>query len=98
MDLPQRWLPTEPATVTAPTIIPTETPPSSLVICIAEEPLTLYAYGSDSKSMWSVLEAIYDGPIDSVNFTAQPVILNGCPFENGSASYTEVVAKRVIWC
>lgn len=87
-------VPTEPATVTAPTIIPTETPPSSLVICIAEEPLTLYAYGSDSKSMWSVLEAIYDGPIDSVNFTAQPVILNGLPnFENGSASYTEVVAK-----
>lgn len=86
--------PTQLATVSLPTLTPTEAPPTSLVICVAEEPLTLYAYGSDNRSMWSVLEAIYDGPIDSVNFTAQPVILNGLPnLENGSASYSQVPVK-----
>ena len=72
------------ATVALPTLVPTELPPDSLVICTAQEPLTLYPYGSDNWSMWSVLEAIYDGPIDMVNFTPQPIILQQIPsYENG---------------
>jgi len=68
------------------TVTPTVVPARSLVICLGEEPLTLYPYGSDSRSMWGVLEAIYDGPIDTVNFESQPVILSDLPtLENGGA-------------
>ncbi|PKN87687.1 MAG: hypothetical protein CVU46_03575 [Chloroflexi bacterium HGW-Chloroflexi-8] len=68
------------------TTTPTLEPPRSMVICLGDEPLTLYPYGSDSRAMWSVLEAIYDGPIDTVNFESQPVILKDLPtLENGGA-------------
>jgi peptide/nickel transport system substrate-binding protein len=41
--------------------------------------------------MWSVLEAIYDGPIDTVGFESQPVILKNIPdFDNGGAILSEV--------
>ncbi len=70
--------PETPAVVVA-TTKPTPEPPKSLVICIGEEPQTLYAYGGNSKGMWSILEAIYDGPIDTVNFMPEPVILEKIP-------------------
>jgi peptide/nickel transport system substrate-binding protein len=75
-------LPTDiPATPTA-----TPEPARSLIVCVGEEPLTLYPYGSDSRSMWSILEAIYDGPIDTLNFESQAVILKEIPsLENGAA-------------
>ena len=69
-----------------PTDIPTPEPPSSLIICIGDEPLTLYPYGGNSRGMWSILEAIYDGPIDSVDFAYEPVILEKIPdYESGDA-------------
>jgi len=74
------------ATEISSTTTPTIEPLRSLVICLGEEPLTLYPYGSDSRAMWGVLEAIYDGPIDTVNFESQPVILKELPsLENGGA-------------
>ncbi|HWQ46103.1 MAG TPA: ABC transporter substrate-binding protein, partial [Longilinea sp.] len=65
----------------------TATPePRLLTICLGQEPSSLYMYGNSSRSMWSVLEALYDGPIDYRNFTAQPVILNSIPsLDNGGA-------------
>ncbi|MBE0684762.1 MAG: hypothetical protein IH585_02055, partial [Anaerolineaceae bacterium] len=72
--------------VVLPTTEPTPEPPKSLVICIGEEPLTLYPYGGNSKGMWSILEAIYDGPIDTVNFMPEPVILEKIPdYDSGDA-------------
>jgi peptide/nickel transport system substrate-binding protein len=35
----------------------------------------LYIYGNSSRGMWSVLEAIYDGPFDTRQSQPQPVIL-----------------------
>jgi peptide/nickel transport system substrate-binding protein len=59
---------------------PTPTPaPRTLVICLGQEPQTLYLYGGSSAAMWSVLEAIYDGPVDTRSYAAQPVILAGLP-------------------
>lgn len=76
------------------TPLPTEVPDRSLVICVADEPQTLYPYGSDNRSMWSVLEAIYDGPIDSVGFEAEPVILQKIPdFSTGDAVLSEITVK-----
>jgi peptide/nickel transport system substrate-binding protein len=59
-------------------------PQKTLVICLGEEPQSLYIYKGSSRAMWSVLEAIYDGPIDTSNFELAPVILENLPtLENG---------------
>lgn len=72
----------------------TETPKKTLVVCVAEEPQSLYFYASASRSMWSVLEAIYDGPIDTVNYEPQPVILTQIPsMENGDVSIGSVAVS-----
>jgi peptide/nickel transport system substrate-binding protein len=57
----------------------TSAPSNTLVVCTQTEPQTLYIYGGSSSSMWSVLEAIYDGPFDTRGFAAQPVILEKIP-------------------
>jgi peptide/nickel transport system substrate-binding protein len=65
-------------------VTPTAIPQKTLVICLGEEPQSLYLYANSSRAMWSVLEAIYDGPIDTMNFLPSPVILNSIPtVENG---------------
>jgi peptide/nickel transport system substrate-binding protein len=63
------------------TSVPTETPvpTRTLTVCLTEEPKTLYAYGDSSRSMWDVLEAIYDGPYDTRSYSTQPVILEKLP-------------------
>ncbi len=69
-----------------PTVAPTPTTKatSKLTVCLGEEPQTLYLYAGSSQAMWSVLEAIYDGPIDTKNNMPVPVILNDLPsLENG---------------
>jgi peptide/nickel transport system substrate-binding protein len=60
---------------------PTATPVPSrlLTICLGEEPQTLYPYGGSSRSMWSVLEAVFDGPIDTIKYEPQSVILEKLP-------------------
>ncbi len=62
--------------VTATAAAPQE---KTLVICEPYEPATLYPYGGSSGSMWSILEAVYDGPIDTRNYAAQPVLLEKLP-------------------
>lgn len=91
-DVSQVASPTPGAVV--PTEIPTPEPPSSLMICVGEEPLTLYPYGSNSRGMWSILEAVYDGPIDTVNFLSEPVILEKIPdYESGDALLESVTVQ-----
>ena len=78
--------PAEPAVTDVPTAVATATheEPDTLTICLGEEPQSLYLYGNSTQAMWSVLEAIYDGPIDIQNNTQVPVILNELPtLENG---------------
>lgn len=89
-----------PQATPTPTIPPaptaTATPaPKVLTVCIGQEPETLYLYGGSSRSMWSVLEGVYDGPVDTVNYEPSPVLLAELPtLENGgvtlrSAAVTE---------
>jgi peptide/nickel transport system substrate-binding protein len=63
------------------TVVPSATPvpPRTLTVCLSEEPQTLYPYGGSSRSMWNVLEAIYDGPFDTRQFSTQAVILEKIP-------------------
>ena len=76
-----------------PTLTPA--PEKNLVICVGQEPKTLYPYAGSSKSMWSVLEAVYDGPFDTRNFSTQPVILSDLPsYENGGVILQAVPVKK----
>lgn len=89
--------------VVTPTPEPTPTPmplDRTLVVCMGQEPDTLYYYaGTNLLAMQSVLEAVYDGPIDNRSFAYQPVILEELPtLTNGSAviEVVEVKAGDVI--
>jgi len=68
-----------PSPTAAPTSTPTPTPPKEFTICQAEEPNTLFIYGGPSRAARNVLEAIYDGPIDTRTYQFQPVILEKIP-------------------
>lgn len=86
-----------PPTPSSPPPTPTVTPlpPRELTICIGQEPQTLYINAASSRAMWSVLEAVYDGPIDRRGFEDQPVILSGLPaFSDGSAVIETVPLQR----
>jgi peptide/nickel transport system substrate-binding protein len=79
------------------TLTPTGTakPPRHLTICMGQEPASLYLYAGSGLAMHTVLESVYDGPIDSVNFTYQPIILQQIPsFENGGATLQPVTVKQ----
>jgi peptide/nickel transport system substrate-binding protein len=48
-------------------------------VCQAEEPNTLFIYGTPSRGARNVLQAIYDGPIDTRTYQFQPVVLEKVP-------------------
>jgi peptide/nickel transport system substrate-binding protein len=79
----------EPAAATS-----TLPPKRTLVVCEGQEPQSLYIYGTSARGMWSILEAVYDGPFDTRNFSAQPVILEDLPsLAGGDAVLTPVEVK-----
>ena len=49
------------------------------VICLGQEPDTLYAYGGSMLVNAHVQQAIWDGPIDARSFSYQPIILEKLP-------------------
>jgi peptide/nickel transport system substrate-binding protein len=80
------------------TIVPTRTPvlsvfdpteepppPKTLVVCLNQEPASLYLYsdaflyGDMEKEANAILNAVYDGPYDLVNYEIKPVILEQIP-------------------
>jgi peptide/nickel transport system substrate-binding protein len=86
-----RFSPSTPAANETPTqpvpVLPTGTPsPRTLTVCLGQEPNTLYPFGGPNAAARSVLASIYDGPIDTVGYEYQPVILAQLPsLENGDA-------------
>ncbi len=66
-------------TVSIPTSTPEPPPPPTLVVCLRQEPDSLYLYAPSNREAESVLAAIYDGPFDIRGFEAQPVILEKMP-------------------
>jgi peptide/nickel transport system substrate-binding protein len=75
---------------------PTPTPaPKTLVVCMAQEPASLYLYSEAMLVKSHVLEAIMDGPIDSRTFAYQPVILEKLPsIKDGDAVVEEVEVQE----
>lgn len=75
-------------------LTPTPAPVRLLTVCLQNEPRSLFLYDAISNSEKSVLEAIYDGPIDIKGFTASPVILKKMPsMADGDASLNSVVVN-----
>jgi peptide/nickel transport system substrate-binding protein len=74
------------------TIVPTTTPQKEMTICLGEEPDSLYLYAQQqSVAMWSILEAVYDGPIDVSSGKYKAVILQKLPtFEDGDLAQTAI--------
>jgi peptide/nickel transport system substrate-binding protein len=59
-----------------------------LKVCTGSEPDSLFPYGSISASTRSILQALYDGPLDYNGFSLAPVILEQIPnLENGEAFF-----------
>jgi len=90
--------PPETVVVTA-TPSPTPTPlppePKVLTVCLAGEPDTLYLYGGSRLAATPhVMEALYDGPIDTVNYTYRPVILLKIPSVADRDVVTRIVRVR----
>lgn len=86
-----------PTAVVTPTSIeetPTPEPSTtSLTVCLGQEPNSLYPFGELNSAAQSVLAAIYDGPIDTISYEYQPVILTQIPsLENGDA---EIIPAEV---
>ena len=80
---PTETLPAPPVDVepdSAPTTIPSPPALRALTICLGHEPNTLYINDNPNPAALSVLEAIYDGPLDSRDYSYQPVILQKIPF------------------
>jgi len=65
----------------APTTTPAATASAAktLVVCQGQEPSSLYLYATREMAAAHVLAAIYDGPIDTVNYAYQPVALERLP-------------------
>ena len=69
---------------------------TTLDVCMEIEPSSLYLYGAGDGGIreW-ILSAVYDGPIDSMSFDYQPVILQRLPsIENGDALLEAIIANE----
>lgn len=76
----------------APTIQPS--PPKTLVVCLGREPRSLYLYANTRPETDTILQAVYDGPIDLRAHQYEPVILASLPsFENGGARVESVIVS-----
>jgi peptide/nickel transport system substrate-binding protein len=85
-----------PVSSTATPIPPTPTPlpPKELTVCLGSEPESLFPYLANSADAELVMQALFDGPIDSVNGESIPVILEKLPsLADGSAYFTPVGVK-----
>ena len=88
----------EPALASVPTATPLSRPLRTLNICLGQEPNTLYINDNPNPAAQSVLEAIYDGPIDSRDYGYQPVILQKIPsFENGDMRFLPIPVEEGDW-
>jgi peptide/nickel transport system substrate-binding protein len=76
-----------------PSITPTPAP-RTLNVCLGGEPNSLYLYGSPNSPARSVLAAIYDGPIDIVEYGYESIILEKVPsLDDGDAQLTPVTVN-----
>jgi peptide/nickel transport system substrate-binding protein len=66
-------------TATAAPVVEEPAAPRTLVVCLGQEPDTLYINGGSMLASSQVWQAIYDGPIDNRSFDYQAIILEKLP-------------------
>jgi peptide/nickel transport system substrate-binding protein len=94
LSLPVTPGPTPSATSSLPH--PTAEPPpaKTLIVCLRQEPTSLYLYADTNREADAVLAAIYDGPVDLRGFQYQPVILKKIPsLKDGDARLESVAVN-----
>jgi peptide/nickel transport system substrate-binding protein len=96
LDIPITIPPQESPTMAI--IEPTPIPPDkTLIVCIQQEPDSLYIYNEDylyggtGREANTILPALYDGPIELLETSIEPVILQDLPsFSSGTARFEPV--------
>ncbi len=82
-----------PISASTPTSSPT--PPRILKICLGSEPQSLFLYGDSSIAARNIWEAIYDGPVDVINFEKSGVILEQLPSGANGGVFFEPIQVQV---
>lgn len=92
VDIPITRIP--PATPTPTQIMPTDLPPppKTLVVCLGQQPSSLYLYSTADPQADTILQSIYDGPIDLRGYQYEPVILTKLPSLQDGDARIEIVA------
>jgi len=86
-------LPTSTESIIPPTEMPP--PPKTLVVCLGMEPESLFLYANTQPEVDTILQALYDGPVEVREFRYEPVILTKLPnFEDGDARIEQVVVSE----
>lgn len=75
-------------TQTAPS---TPEPAKTLTVCLGSEPKSLFLYADSSVAARIIRQAIYDGPIDIIEYQLSPVILKALPSLQGGNAYLDPV-------
>ncbi|MBN1266836.1 MAG: hypothetical protein JXA25_15175 [Anaerolineales bacterium] len=83
----------EPAATQVPPT-PTPIPPETLIVCLQDEPESLYLYGAASRSADTILQAIYDGPYDLLDYTFEPVLLEAVPGLEAGVQLNTVIVQN----
>ena len=101
VDVPLTFVPTEKPTPTKILPTPEPPPPKMLIVCLNQEPDSLFLYsdaylhGDAYQETNAILQAIYDGPLDIVDYGIQPVILERVPdIQTGEDAILEEVTLR----
>ncbi|HKZ55525.1 MAG TPA: ABC transporter substrate-binding protein [Anaerolineales bacterium] len=79
VEVPITLGPTPTAAVKVVTPTPEPPPPKTLIVCLENEPSSLYLYGDTSPEADAILQAIYDGPVDLLDYAYSSVILSKLP-------------------
>lgn len=88
----------ETPTASTPTGIPASPTPTdstpTLTVCLGAEPNSLYPFGELNAPAKSVLAALYNGPIHTIDYEYQPAILTQLPsLENGDAQISPTTVQ-----
>jgi peptide/nickel transport system substrate-binding protein len=101
VDVPLTMIPTQASTSTEIAPTPEPPPPKTLIVCLNQEPESLflysdaYLYGDAHREANAILQAIYDGPFDIHDYEIQPVILERIPdLDSGQDVMVEEVILR----
>jgi peptide/nickel transport system substrate-binding protein len=79
--------------IAGPTATPTPVP-VTLVVCLGDTPNTLFPFGAPNLAAQTVLQALYDQPVEQRSYAYQPVLVEGLPDIAGGTAVLQTVEVR----